>query len=177
MKFIYNDGGRAAAGYKGHTGDCVARAIAIASGLPYQQVYDRLAEGNATQRKGKYENRREKRTGRVKAGASGKKTAAHGINVRRKWFKDYMHELGFEWVATMGIGTGCNCHLKEGELPMGRLVVQIKSHYAAVIDGVLHDTYNRAVEKEWAIMRKDGFLITGRSHPCVYGYWILKNAI
>ena len=48
--FTYNDGGRAEAGYKGRTGDCVTRAVAIAASLPYKEVYDRLAEGNATQR-------------------------------------------------------------------------------------------------------------------------------
>ena len=31
MEFNFNDGGRAKAGYKGRTGDCVARAIAIAA--------------------------------------------------------------------------------------------------------------------------------------------------
>jgi len=50
-KFVYNDGGREAAGYKGTAGDCVCRAVAIAAELPYQEVYDRLAEGNAAQRK------------------------------------------------------------------------------------------------------------------------------
>ena len=50
MEFNFNDGGRAKAGYKGLTGDCVARAISIAAELPYKEVYDRLAEGNATQR-------------------------------------------------------------------------------------------------------------------------------
>ena len=50
VEFNFNDGGRAEAGYKGRTGDCVTRAVAIAAQLPYQQVYDRLAEGNATQR-------------------------------------------------------------------------------------------------------------------------------
>jgi len=34
-------------------------------------------------------------------------TAARGINVGRKWFKDYMRWLGFEWVPTMKIGSGC----------------------------------------------------------------------
>ena len=52
--FVYNDGGREAAGYKGKAGDCVCRSIAIAAQLPYQQVYDRLAEGNAKQRKSKH---------------------------------------------------------------------------------------------------------------------------
>ena len=39
-----NDGGREQAGYKGLTGDCVARSIAIASGRNYQTVYDELTE-------------------------------------------------------------------------------------------------------------------------------------
>jgi len=42
--FVYDDGGRAAAGFKGKTGDCVCRAIAIATatGKQYQEVYDAL---------------------------------------------------------------------------------------------------------------------------------------
>ena len=32
MDFVFHDGGRAAAGYKGMTGDCVTRSIAIATG-------------------------------------------------------------------------------------------------------------------------------------------------
>ena len=38
MEYIHDDGGRVAAGYKGKTGDCVTRAIAIATGKPYQEV-------------------------------------------------------------------------------------------------------------------------------------------
>ena len=33
MEFNFNDGGRADAGYKGRTGDCVTRAVAIAAEL------------------------------------------------------------------------------------------------------------------------------------------------
>jgi hypothetical protein len=42
MKYVYDDGGRLAAGFKGKTGDCVTRAIAIATEKPYQEVYDAL---------------------------------------------------------------------------------------------------------------------------------------
>lgn len=42
MKFTFNDGGRKEAGFKGETGDCVTRAIAIATEKPYQEVYDNL---------------------------------------------------------------------------------------------------------------------------------------
>ena len=46
--FIFNDGGRKAAGFKGKANDCVCRAISITTGLPYQEVYKRLADGNAS---------------------------------------------------------------------------------------------------------------------------------
>ena len=149
IDFIYNDGGRAEAGFKGKTGDCVARAVAIASELPYKEVYDRLAEGNATQRVTK------KTRGLKKNGV---KTASHGINVTRKWFKDYMKELGFEWVPTMQIGSGCKVHLDEDELPKGRLVCSVSRHSTAVIDGVLNDTYD----------------CSRMGTRCVYGYYIKR---
>ena len=37
-----NDGGRGEAGYKGKTGDCGVRAIAIVTGLPYQTIYSMI---------------------------------------------------------------------------------------------------------------------------------------
>jgi hypothetical protein len=66
-----------------------------------------------------------------------------------------MAELGFTFYATMGIGTGCTTHLDADELPPGRIIVALSKHYAAVIDGVLHDTYD---------CTRDGT-------RCVYGYW------
>ena len=36
MELIITDGGRRAAGYKGHCGDCEVRAIAIAAKRPYK---------------------------------------------------------------------------------------------------------------------------------------------
>ncbi len=139
--YRYNDGGRAAAGFKGSAGDCVARSIAIASGLPYAEVYKRLAAGRGAQRAGKLGKR--------------SASARSGISVGRKWFKDYMAELGAVWVPTMTIGSGCKVHLNAHELPAGRLVVSVSKHYTAMIDGVVHDTFDP---------RRD----TGR---CVYGYW------
>ena len=42
MNFRFNDGGREQSGYKGSTGDCVTRAIAIATCKTYGEVYDRM---------------------------------------------------------------------------------------------------------------------------------------
>lgn len=150
MEFQFNDGGRAEAGYKGKTGDCVCRAICIITGKPYQEVYDRLAEGNATQRRGKHE----------KESKAGKRTASKGISVKRKWFQEYMKELGFEWVPTMQVGKGCKVHLKADELPKGKLIVSVSKHYAAVVDGILYDTHD----------------CSRNETRCVYGYHILKEA-
>lgn len=44
MEFIWDDGGRAASGYVGTTGDCVTRAIAIGTGTSYRDVYKSLGE-------------------------------------------------------------------------------------------------------------------------------------
>lgn len=146
IQFQYNDGGRAASGRKGDAGDCVVRAVTIASGLPYDEVYDSLAEGNAAQRASKCTPKR----GR---------TARNGISTTRKWFKDYMKSIGFEWTPTMLIGSGCKVHLRADELPTGRLIASVSKHYVAVIDGVIHDTHDPS---------RDGT-------RCVYGYWKLQG--
>ena len=78
-----------------------------------------------------------------------------GVTVKRKWFRDYMAGLGFSWTPTMGIGTGCKVHLRDGELPQGRLVVSVSKHYVAVIDGVIFDTHD----------------CSRNGTRCVYGYW------
>jgi hypothetical protein len=139
MNYQYNDGGRAAAGYKGHADDCTTRAIAIAAQMPYQDVYDMVNAWGATERKSKY------RTGKSSA-----RTGIHKPTIRRM-----MDKLGWRWTPTMLIGQGCKVHLKDGELPMGRLVVAVSVHLVAVIDGVIHDTHDPS---------RDGT-------RCVYGYW------
>jgi hypothetical protein len=42
LGYRYDDGGRKAAGFKGITGDCVTRAIAIATRTKYSAVYEKL---------------------------------------------------------------------------------------------------------------------------------------
>lgn len=166
MKFIYDDGGRAAAGFKGKAGDCVARAIAIVGEMPYEYVYESLASGAGSERK------------------SRGRSARSGIHTRRKWFKDLMDVWGFEWVPCMAIGTGCKVHLTDGELPAGGLVVSLSRHYTAVIDGTVHDTYDP--QREIAMFRQFPGWQTAALGPgekrnqngictitrrCVYGYW------
>ncbi len=170
MKFVYNDGGRKAAGYIGKTGDCVTRAVAIATEQRYEDVYQAMAAGSESERRTKH--------GR---GVSGKRTARNGINVKRKWFREYMTGLGWKFVPTMGIGTGCKVHLADGELPMGRLIVSVSKHYTTVIDGVIHDTHDPQREPSHiyagqVVMDPDGQwrnpIVQTIGGRCVYGYWV-----
>lgn len=126
MEFTPNDGGRIAAGYKGSVGDCVCRSIAIATGKPYQEVYEALNALASTER-----------TGKRKRGTSSARDGVYKATIRR-----YMESIGWQWVPTMSIGQGCKTHLRADELPPGRLVVSVSRHMTAVIDGVIHDTHD-----------------------------------
>lgn len=142
MQFNYNDGGRADAGFKGTTGDCVCRAISIATEKPYREVYDLINQFSKSER-----------TGKRKKGKSNARTGVYKGTIMK-----IMEHLGWKWIPTMGIGTGCKVHLKEDELPNGRLVCSLSKHCTAVIDGVLNDTYDCS---------RDGT-------RCVYGYFVKK---
>lgn len=126
MDFIYHDGGREAAGYKGKTGDCVTRSIAIATAKPYQEVYDALNRLAQAERSGR----------------RGTKLSNSRTGVYRMTYQRYLESLGWRWTSTMSIGSGCRVHLKSDELPQGRLLVKVSRHLTAVIDGVLYDTHN-----------------------------------
>lgn len=126
--FAYDDGGRADAGFTGTAGDCATRAIAIATEKPYREVYDALYE------------------------IAGK-SPRDGVS--KKVIDQYLASLGWKWTATMGIGTGCQVHLKAEELPTGRVIARVSKHITAVVNGVVRDTYDPS---------RDG-------RRCVYGYW------
>lgn len=139
LPWVEDDGGRAAAGFKGDAGDCVTRSIAIATRTPYRDVY-RLIHDYA------------KRERRRSAGRSSPRNGVYSPTTRR-----ILADLGCPWTPTMGIGTGTRVHLAVGELPPGRLVVQCSHHVTAVIDGVVRDTHDptrrgtRAVYGYWTV--------------------------
>lgn len=127
MPWVFDDGGRTAAGFRGEAGDCVTRAVAIVTGTAYQQVYDAVNAAGRTERLGsRHRTRSNARTG-----------------VNKPTTRQLFAELGWLWTPTMSIGSGCRVHLRVDELPTtGALVVSVTKHVAAVIDGVLHDTHD-----------------------------------
>jgi hypothetical protein len=88
MNWVYDDGGRNAAGFRGKAGDCVARSIAIATRLPYKHVYALLNE----------QAQRELPTG-------GRRSSARN-GVFRHTCQEVLESLGWRWVPTMKIGGG-----------------------------------------------------------------------
>jgi hypothetical protein len=122
--WMFDDGGRAAAGFKGETRDCVVRSAAIVTGRAYREVYELVSELAKSERVGQ-------RKGRV---------SSPRLGVYRATTRRLMEALGLVWTPTMSVGSGCKVHLRADELPRGRLVVKCSRHVTAVIDGVVHDT-------------------------------------
>lgn len=123
MEFIYNDGGRKDAGYKGEAGDCAVRAVAIATNQPYQIVYDAL---NVF----------------CKAETRKKKRSSSRTGVHRDTLNKYLKSLGWSWVPRMKVGEGCTVHMRSDELPSGQIITRLSRHFAAVVFGVCYDTYD-----------------------------------
>jgi hypothetical protein len=107
--FVYDDGGRAAAGMGPTHGGCVARATAIATGRPYVEVHAALSA---------IKKRMEPRS---------RKGADSGVPMPA--IHQYFKSIGWKWKPTTGV------RLRPEELPSGRLVVARVAHVIAVIDG------------------------------------------
>ena len=115
MKFVYNDGGRYKYFTASKVGDCVTRAVAIATRKDYKEVYDTIAKiVGYTPRNG----------------------------VKKSDVKKVMKHFGGVWHTCMTIGSGCKVHLNEEELPKGRIVCNLSKHLVCVVDGVVHDTHD-----------------------------------
>jgi hypothetical protein len=147
-RFVKDDGGRARSGIarggkNSAVGDCVTRAIKIATGKDYREVHDALiaaAVRHAASEESawsKYANERAKRRGGVRVFH-----ADHGVH--HEIFGPYLRDLGWKYTSTKELPRGKGVHLRADELPRGRLIVSLwwdsYLHLTAVIDGEIHDT-------------------------------------
>jgi hypothetical protein len=144
--WVYDDGGRAAAGFKGNNaGDCVCRAIAIATNKPYREVYDAL-----TERTRKFRAHPKNRYSRAVARSIRRRSsAAPRDGVNKMIYRPYLEALGWRWEPVL-------CGTTWDDLPQeGCFIVLTKRHLATVINGIIHDIYD---------CTRDGT-------RCVYGYF------
>jgi len=114
--YQYNDGGRSKY-FKGITGDCATRAMAIALDIDYKSAYNELSEANAK--------------------SVGKKSARNGIS--KEDFNRVLEAHGWVWVAAPKF-QGRKAYV--GDMPSGRVIARMAKHLVAVIDGVAYDTFN-----------------------------------
>jgi hypothetical protein len=164
LKFVKDDGGRKAskvfrgANRKDETGDCVTRAITIATGKSYDEVHDALTVASVRA---------------VHAGNDSWKNRAgvkmfdpdHGCG--REAYRPYLESLGWKFTKT----SGREVHLQASDLPGGRLVVETRRHLVAVIDHVVHDTFDSRNRTVW--VRGEGLYEQRpvRRPVAVQGYW------
>ena len=136
VRHVHNDGGRAAAGFSRASGDCVCRAISIASGKSYREVRDGLNALCALLH-----------AGRCAWLPMPRKCPSALTGVPELATYLYLGQLGWAW-------TLVDRRLRYYELPPGRLVVAVPRHLVAVIDHVVHDSGDswrglRRVEGYW----------------------------
>ncbi len=125
MEFVWDDGGRADSGYVGLAGDCVTRAIAIATGTCYRDVYRALGElSDMTPRNG----------------------------VVNSVATDYLTSLG--WVHTQGRGLRLMPEaLPKGAVivQLNEPKRHRCGHFSSVIDHVIYDTWNPSDDEDFVV--------------------------
>ncbi len=124
MDFIWDDGGRAACGYVGLTGDCVPRAIAIATGAVYRDVYEKL-------------------------GSASEKSPRHGVQTDTAAAylaeRDWQRTIGVQrpfFVENLPIGSVI-VHLSKDNAR--------SQHFCTVIDHVVHDTWDPSDDDDYIV--------------------------
>ena len=99
-------------------GDCICRAIAIATEKPYREVHDELTAIGWNYRHTYWRD------------ADG--LFVPGEEAQRRE-RAYIASLGLQWHPTMRIGSGCKVHLRADELPSGRIIARVTRHFGHLI--------------------------------------------
>ena len=128
MSYTYNDGGKSSTSLKSNT-DCGIRAMAIACSIPYMEARQHLKTAS-------------------KNGKMGSGAISDGIY--KEDIGQALKEFGFMWQSAPKLS---GRKARYSDLPQGRIVVRMAKHFAAVLDGELHDSWDS-------------------SEKMVYGYWI-----
>lgn len=126
LSWVFDDGGRSAAGFKGRAGDCVVRAVSIAfvardggdPGVTYKAVYKHfqgLARGQ------KWSPRR---------------------GVPTKIFRRALLDLGFRWTPIVKIGSSKRLSFEEVQQQGDIVIVRIAKHLSAIVRGCNRDTFD-----------------------------------
>jgi hypothetical protein len=118
MNWYYHDGGRKQAGYGKAKGDCVTRAIAIITNLPYINTYELVNRYCSMER-----NR--------------KSSASEGVS--KKTIDRIMKNLGFTWIPK---------RFKWGEERIeGKVILNLSAHVIPVVGEKYYDISPNQIKK------------------------------
>lgn len=157
LGFNYNDGGRKEAGYKGDAGDCVTRAISIATGNGYEVTRKdlmRVTEGF----KGKSRSKVAKRV----------KSNSVRNGVFKEIYRPYLEAIGWKRVGLQKFGDPKRYYMTTDDLPMGTVIVEMRKHLVTVIDHVVKDTWDSRVSQKWV----DGAPTDETTPKAITAYWV-----
>ena len=122
MKYTFNDGGRGEH-YKGLTGDCVTRAITIATKLPYDVVYNALFN--------------------IARNWKGNSKLAKSIRLNPSPRNGCFKQVSSEFLKGLNIGeVRMKVKVNDPMFYKGRYIVYVRRHFLAIIDGVVNDTWD-----------------------------------
>lgn len=131
IDFTFDDGGRADAGFRGKTGDCVTRAIAICGRLDYRTVYREMAAAMAGHGYARSANAYLTR----RAGRDGRRCP-------KKIQRDVIARFGFEKVR---LPRGPRPTYTEAHERYGDCIVSTRKHVCALVGGSVRDTFDDRV--------------------------------
>lgn len=156
-ELVLDDGGRADAGFKGDAGDCGVRAIAIVTGEAYGDVYREL--------------RRDAKEwpGRGK-GAQAIRATSPRTGIYREQMHKFMSARG--WKKVSG-----RMRLDDPNLPK-TAVLSVRKHFVAIVDGVIHDTFDsRFTQGGMLVAKPGGGYEELKSVPrTVFSHWVPPTA-
>jgi hypothetical protein len=134
MKFIETDGGRKAAGFVGTTGDCVTRALTIATGEPYKQVYQELFDIA-------------KEYSKTQSTPTARSIARRGATPRRGVHKEvydiFLKKRGWGYLPRTNKQGRAEVTLHECTFdPAKTYIVSVRRHLTVIKGGTLLDSYD-----------------------------------
>lgn len=128
ISYEKDDGGRKDAGFKGTTGDCLTRAIAIITKKSYKEVYDSVCDEM-------------KKHGYVASGNARQQKHIKGKRHPKRIQEDVLEKHGFKKIRkSRGMS---NLTYTEAVKNYGEnLIVTTTKHFASIENGVLKDLFD-----------------------------------
>ena len=165
LGFMICDGGREDAGYKGDAGDCVTRAISIATAWASRGRYEyEQHRSELMKRKAKW--RKTSRSKRAKASKSN--SVRNGTP--KEVYRPYLEDLGWERVSLVKFGDPTRKEMVKEDIPNDIVILEVRKHLVTCANHVVLDTW----DCREATLFVDGFATHETKPRTVTAYWRKK---